>query len=206
MSLIRMDENYCSPVPTALCLGTFDGVHLGHQALVRACCLEAEKRSVLPAAFVFERPPAAVIHPESPASRVLTTLEEKTAILQSMGIRDVICAPFDEKISTMTYDRFFYEILLRRLKAVHLVCGFHYRFGKNALGNAEMLKELCLGNGLTIDVIPPVKTEKGELVSSTAIRQYLEHGNRDAAEEMLGRPLLHTEDRLLGGVSYGKFE
>ncbi|MBR4500833.1 MAG: FAD synthetase family protein [Clostridia bacterium] len=206
MSLIRLDENYCSPGPTALCLGTFDGVHLGHQALVRACCLEAEKRSVLPAAFVFERPPAAVIHPDSPASHILTTLEEKSSLLQSLGIRNVICAPFDENISSMAYDRFFYEILLGRLKAIHLVCGFHYRFGKNALGNAEMLKELCVANGLSISVIPPVKTEKGELVSSTAIRQYLELGNRDAAEEMLGRPLLHTEDRLLGGVSYGKFK
>ena len=206
MSLIRLDEKYSSPVPTALCLGTFDGVHLGHQALVRACCEEAEKRSVLPVAFVFDCPPAAVIHPDSPASHVLTTLEEKTCLLQNMGIRDVICATFDEKISNMAYDRFFYEILLERLKAVHLVCGFHYRFGKNALGNADLLKDLCLFNGLTIDVIPPVKTEKGELVSSTAIRQYLELGNRDAAEEMLGRPLLHTEDRLLGGVSYGKFE
>ncbi len=204
MSLIRLDKDYVSPDPEALCLGTFDGVHLGHQALVRACCKEARLRSVLPAAFVFERPPAAVFHPDAPASRILTTLEEKDRLLEEMGIANVIYATFDENFSNMAYDRFFYEILLGQLRAAHLVCGFHYRFGKNARGNAKLLSELCISNGITIDVIPPVTTGKGELVSSTAIRHYLETGNRDAAEEMLGRPLLHTEDRLLGGVSYGE--
>ena len=98
----------------------------------------------------------------------------------------------------------FYGILLEQLRAGHLVCGFHYRFGKGAAGNAEILKELCRENGITLEVIPPVKTSEGELISSSAIRQYLEHGNRDAAEEMLGRPLLHTEEKLLGGVRYGE--
>lgn len=203
MSLIRLDKDYRSPQPTAVCLGTFDGVHLGHRALIGACREEAARRGLLPAAFVFERPPISVIHPEA-RTQVLTPLEDKRRLLEDLGIRDVIYAVFSEAFSGMTCERFFYGVLLEQLRAGHLVCGFHYRFGKGAAGNAEILKELCRENGITLEVIPPVKTSEGELISSSAIRQYLEHGNRDAAEEMLGRPLLHTEEKLLGGVRYGE--
>ncbi len=204
MSLIRLSEDYYSPKPASLCLGTFDGVHIGHQALIRACCRAAQERDLIPSAFVFERPPAAVIHPDSPAAQVLTPLEDKCRLLEGLGIQSVIYASFDKRFSSLPYDRFFYDILLRHLKAAHIVCGFHYRFGRGAEGNAEMLAGLCAANGITSQIIPPVKTAGGELVSSTAVRQYLEHGNKEAAEEMLGRPLLHTEERLLGGVTYGK--
>ncbi len=203
MSLIRLEEHFRSPLPTALCLGTFDGVHLGHRALIKACLAKARERELTPAAFVFERPPVSVMYPDADI-RVLTPLEDKYRLLEDMGIRDVFYTSFDEKICNLSCDRFFYRILLDQLNAKHLVCGFHYRFGKGAEGDAERLTALCRQNGITADVVAPVRTENGELISSTAVRRYLKQGNRDAAEKMLGRPLLHTEERLLGGVTYGE--
>lgn len=199
MGLIQLTENLRLSEPASVCLGTFDGVHLAHQQLIRDCVEEAEKRGLVPTAFTFERPPAMLMQPDRSAF-LLTSLKQKEEILSSLGIQRTVYAFFTPAFAGQPYDVFFERVLLEQLKAKHIVIGFHYRFGKNAIGNAEIMQRLCVQNGITCHVIPPVLTKDGTLVSSTAVRQCILEGNRARAEEMLGRKLFENEEKMLGGT------
>ena len=200
MSLIRLSSSMSIRRPVSLCLGTFDGVHLGHQALISACVGKAGPMGLVPSAFVFERPPALVFS-KNKAEPVLTEIREKGRLLERYGIEQVVYTAFDEQFSNCSYLDFFDRIIVREMNAKHVVVGFHYRFGKHAEGNAAILTDLCKASGISIDVIPPVRTADGLLVSSTAVRRFIIEGNRGAAEAMLGRSLLPREEQLLGGVA-----
>ncbi len=199
MSLIFLTEDTHIPDPLCLCLGTFDGVHLGHQALIRTCVGRAKEKGLIPAAFVFVRPPALTLRAN--ADPVLTEMTDKQLLLEKAGIERVLCTDFDARFSNYSYRDFFERFIVRQMNAKHVVVGFHYRFGRHAEGNASILAQLCETEGISIDVVPPVKTNSGLLISSTAIRRFIIQGNRRAAEEMLGRKLLPHEEKLLGGVS-----
>ena len=188
MGLIILNEAYRADAPTAICLGTFDGVHLGHRALIQRTVTAAREEGLVPAAFTFDMPPYVFFHPESGAG-ILTTVSEKARLMQENGIRDVICCPFTAAVGAMDYRDFFERILLGQCRAETLVIGFHFTFGKGALGNARTLRELCDASGIRLYVIPPVMTEDGLLVSSTAIRQYIRDGDYESAGKMLGRPI-----------------
>ena len=188
MGLIYLTDDYRAPSPTAVCLGTFDGVHRGHMALIRETASTAIEKGLVPAAFTFDKPPYVYFHPEC-AGEVLSTVEDKARIMMQSGIRDVICCPFDQAVCDMPYQDFFTDILLRQLQARSLIVGFHFTFGKHALGNPETLRALCGRYGVDLTVIPPIRTDEGLLISSTAIRQYLRQGDRAHAEEMLGHSI-----------------
>lgn len=188
MGLIYLDAAYRASEAAAVCLGTFDGVHLGHMALIRATSEAARQKGLVPTAFTFDKPPFIFFHPEC-AGDMLSTVSEKAQIMMKSGIRDVICCPFTQEICDMTYQDFFRDILLKQCRAEALIVGFHFTFGKKALGNAASLKPLCEAYGIDLTVIPPVTTDDGQLISSTAIRQYLKQGDRANAEKMLGHTI-----------------
>lgn len=177
------------PHPTCVCLGMFDGVHLGHRELIRATVMQAQAQSLVPCAFTFDLPPAAVLSPKRQL-RVLTDIARKSEIMHELGLAHVFYAHFDLKIASMPYDVFFRDILLDKLCAKHIVIGFHYRFGKDAKGDAESLKALCAEHGVSLTVIPPVTLPNGTLISSTLIRSALERGDTAAASQLLGRAKL----------------
>jgi len=197
MHLIKLEE-YAAPArEAAVCLGTFDGVHLGHQALLRATAEAAAREGLLPCAYTFDVPPASVLG--SGKAEVLTGIAEKAALMAGCGIDTVIYSHFDAAVAARSAEWFFDELLLRRLRARHVIIGFHYHFGQFARGDAEMMRAFCARQGVGITVVPPVCLPDGQLVSSSAIRESLLKGDRRRAEEMLNRPLSPREEALLGG-------
>ncbi len=173
-----MEQKY---PPSVVCLGFFDGVHRGHQALLAAAREIAAQKGLLVCAHTFDTAPGA-------KSASLTTLEERIALLRACGADTVAVSPFDESMRRMSGEDFFHKIVLEELNARHVVCGDDHRFGYRGAWGVEELKALCARSGIGLTVVPPVTRENGERISTTAIREALKSGDLALAESMLGRP------------------
>ncbi len=170
------------PAPTTPCcvaLGNFDGVHLGHQALLRQTADSAAKQGLLAAAFLFDPPPFPERTPQ------LTTPEEKLRLLARCGIRCAALTDF-ESLRDLSPEAFVQQILRAALHCQTAVCGFHYHFGAYGAGDAALLAALLRSEGAAAEIIPPV-LQHGKLVSSTAIRQAIAAGDMPQAASLLGR-------------------
>ncbi len=180
-----------TPVPEALrgavlALGNFDGVHRGHAALARAAGVIAKECGAVAAALTFEPHPRSVFRPEQPVFR-LTPLAVKTELLAGLGLAPTFILPFDRAIAAVSAERFVDELLLGRLGARGLVCGYDFHFGQGRAGSPEMLQDRAGALGVPVTVVPPYSWN-GEAVSSTLIRTALEAGDVARAGDLLGRP------------------
>lgn len=172
--------------PLAIAIGNFDGVHIGHRALLDRVCRETERlRREIPgmatAVWCFRDPPAAYL-PEKTAPQ-LVTLGEKLALFADAGIDYCILGDF-AALCDYSPERFVREILIDTCDCRLIVCGFNFSFGAKGAGKAEDLKALFPGR---CAIVPPVCLD-GETVSSTAIRAEIAAGNVERAHQMLGRP------------------
>ena len=185
MNLLRLSGGGCASNPAVVCLGFFDGVHIGHQRLICSARDIAQERTLTLCVHTFDRMPARVLAPrEAPAE--LTSFARKARLLSAMGVDLLAVSRFEEAV-TLAPATFFKEILLGRLRACHLVAGYHHRFGHGGKGDVTLLRTLCERAGIGLMVIDPVTLPDGELVSSTAIRQALAMGDSQRAARMLGR-------------------
>ena len=174
-----------------IALGFFDGVHLGHGALLRRAAEEAKKRGCESAVFTFDRPPKEVI--TGVPCPLINSPEDRAALVKRLyGIDEMLMVPFDDEMRTTPWDRFVTEILVGRYGAVHLVAGHDHHFGHRNQGSPELLKEKCAELGLGCDIIPAV-TIGGVTVSSTHIRKLLEEGDVETARAFLGHPHVLTQ-------------
>ena len=155
-----------------IALGAFDGLHIAHCAVLRGA----------DAVLLFAEHPQKVLRGSAPPQ--LLTDEERDERLQGMGIA-LLKVSFEE-VARLGPEAFFCEVLLGRFGAAALRCGYHYRFGAGAAGDAAMLRALCRAHGLGLTVVPKVEY-KGAAVSSTRIRAALRAGRMDDANAMLGR-------------------
>lgn len=172
-------------------LGFFDGVHLGHGALLSLCAQRAGELGAVPAAFTFDLHPSALI-PGKAAVPLLTTPEDREGLMERYyGIQEVIVAHYDQKMMTTPWREFVTDYLLRDHGAVHLVAGHDFHFGYKGEGDPQKLRALCAELGLGCDIVPKVEKE-GITVSSTYIRSLLTQGNMDRAVEFLGHPHVLT--------------
>lgn len=175
-------------------LGFFDGVHLGHQTLLDACCRLASRQDAIPAAVTFDLPPSAVL--QGKKGNMLTTAEDRKRLLHRYGMEQIRLFPADDATLSLPWQRFL-ELLLRE-GAAGFVCGKDYRFGQKGMGTAKMLGEFSEKRGLPC-VIVPDQTMDGEKISSTRIRALLEAGDVENANRLLGHPYIFT-----GTVVHGK--
>lgn len=179
-----------------LTIGNFDGVHLGHQAVlqrVRARALELQLPAVV---MTFEPQPLEFFRPEIAPAR-LTTWREKLRLLQAQGIDRMICTPFNAKFASQAPEDFVKNTLVDKLGVKLLVVGDDFRFGKDRQGDFQFLQQA--GERYNFAVVDTQSyRQEARRVSSTLIRQALEQGNFAAAEEMLGHPY-----SLTGKVSHG---
>lgn len=180
-----------------IALGFFDGVHLGHAALLRRTVEEAARRGVTPAVFTFDRPPKEVLT-GTPCPLINSPEDRKDLVRRLFGIREVLMVPFDHEMMTTPWDDFVTRILVGRYHAVHLVAGHDHHFGHKNQGSPELLMEKCRELGLGCDIIPKVEVG-GITVSSTYIRRLVEMGQIERANRFLGHP--HV---LTGTVRHGR--
>ncbi len=162
----------------SVALGTFDGFHIGHRAVLE----NAVNHGEIPYVLLFDEHPQKVFFNKSPGE--LITEKTGTKLLSELKIRKRTIS--FNSIKDLTFEEFFYEILVKKMNSKVLSCGFNYRFGSKALGDVEKLKILCEKENIKLFVSEPV-IYKGEPVSSTRIRNLIKNGNIEDANEMLGR-------------------
>ena len=181
-------------------IGSYDGLHLGHQALI-ARLAEHGHRDGLPSVLLtFEPLPREYLQPKDPPAR-LTSLRERWRILQS-GHLDYLCVlRFDEALRNLSADAFA-EVLARDLGARTVVVGHDFRFGRHGAASAEVLATAGGRLGFAVDVVAPVQTG-GERISSSAVRQALASGDFAAAQRALGRPW-SMRGRVIRGEQLGR--
>ncbi len=183
-----------------LALGFFDGVHLGHGALLKMALHRARELSVKASAVSFDIPPVKTENGE-PIKLINSSVDRADIMRRLYGIDDLIFLHFDDSLRTMEWDRFIYY-LKDELNAVHLIAGYDFRFGYMGKGNARLLSHKCRELGLGCDIIDRV-TLNGETISSTAIRKLLAEGNIEKANELLGHKYFLT-DTVKSGYKLGR--
>ena len=164
-------------------LGFFDGVHLGHQALLRECVALSKKLDCQAAAITFDRHPQSLYSPTPPA--LISTARSRRLLLESYGIGYIHEYPVVKEVMSMDWRDFLRQLL--DMGAVGFVCGHDFRFGSRGEGNAEKLLALCEELGLPC-VIVPEQTVDGIRISSTHIRNLIEDGKMETAVKFLGHP------------------
>ena len=175
-------------------LGFFDGVHLGHEALLRQCRQLAERHGCKAAAVTFSSHPDTLVLGNTP--RLINTIEDRVQLLKAAGMDDVIVLPFDKQMMACPWQDFL-TLLQEDYSAAGLVCGHDFRFGNRGEGNAKLLQDYCKENGMPCAVVPEQKLEE-ITVSSTHIRTLLEEGHMEEAAKFLGHPHVLTGTVVTG--------
>ncbi|HEV2421000.1 MAG TPA: bifunctional riboflavin kinase/FAD synthetase [Candidatus Acidoferrales bacterium] len=173
-----------------LTIGNFDGVHLGHQQIIKSVIERARREGHIAAALTFWPHPLRVVRPEI-APPLIDTLPQRLARLESLGLDTVFVLPFDHSVASLSPGDFVRRILVETMHASVVCVGENFRFGHRQTGNVPILRELgrTLGHGLNFDVecIPPVIL-RGVIVSSSAIRAAVSNGHLPQAARLLGGP------------------
>ena len=165
-------------------LGFFDGVHLGHQALLRACLELAAQTDSQPCALTFDIHPQDLVKGNAP--QLINTPADRRLLLELFGMESIHTLQFDAQMQQMPWQDFF-RYLTEELQATGLVCGEDFRFGHNGEGNAALLQQACARKGIPCLVIPE-QTKDGIRISSTYIRQLIASGEMEKAVAFLGHP------------------
>jgi riboflavin kinase / FMN adenylyltransferase len=172
--------------PSAVALGTFDGVHLGHRAILGTALGRARAVGLDAVACTFDRHPMEILNPER-APLPITTVEERLALIGETGVDVVIVLAFTRELAAIEPEAFVKDVLLGRLRAREIVVGDSHRFGRAARGDARMLVDLSGRFGFQAHVVPPMAVD-GAVVSSSEIRAALQRGDVSGAARSLGRP------------------
>jgi riboflavin kinase / FMN adenylyltransferase len=172
-------------IESVVSTGTFDGVHLGHQTIIKEMITIAASKGLQSVAITFDPHPRIVLGKDENKLKLLNTLDEKIAIFESLGVDNVFVIQFTKEFAATPYEQYIKDFLVGKLGARHIVLGFNHQFGKQRSGNHDTL--IALGNnyGYEVTEVSPQGFE-GQVVSSTKIRQLLEEQNLDLANKLLG--------------------
>ncbi len=185
---------------TIYALGVFDGVHLGHCALLRACCALSEKLNCKAGVVTFTSHPDALIRGKTPP--LINTLSDRRKLLTGLFPLDtVVCLPFDRHVMETSWQDFF-RLLLDQYNAAGIVCGHDFRFGFRGEGNALLLQKACRESNIPCVIIPEQHLN-GTAISSTHIRKLLEDGQTEQAVRFLGHPHI-LSGKVVSGQQLGR--
>lgn len=171
---------------TVVTIGNFDGVHLGHQKILRGVTERARTNDLESAVLTFYPHPAQVLRPEA-APTLLMTLEQRLAAFDAMGINAALVLQFDSDLAKISAEDFAKTFLADALRAKAVLVGDNFRFGNRQGGDIKLLQEIGKRSDFEVDIVPPVVGD-GVIVSSTAVRQALGNGRVEDADPLLGRP------------------
>lgn len=174
-------------------LGFFDGVHLGHQALLKECCALAKLHGCTTAAITFDAHPQSLFSKDVPP--LLSTVQDRQLLLQAYGMEKVHILPVSKEVMSTHWEDFLQQLLLQG--AAGFVCGDDFRFGHRGEGNVERLRAFCDRLGLPC-VIVPEQLRHGKRISSSLIRTLIESGEMESAMHFLGHPHMLTGSVLHG--------
>jgi riboflavin kinase/FMN adenylyltransferase len=187
MQVFRHYENLPNEVRGAsIAIGNFDGVHLGHRAVIGEAGRIAHGQSIPWTVLSFEPHPRSLFSPDNEAFR-LTPFRTKVHHIEELGVDNLIVLHFDEAFAALSADDFVMKVLVESLSARHVVSGYDFVFGNKRAGNCELLLHKGQDQGFDFTCVSAV--DDGEIIySSTRIRDYLKAGNPVAAAKLLGRP------------------
>ena len=173
------------PGPLFLAIGVFDGVHLGHQAVISTSARGAQAAGGTAIVVTFDPHPEKVLRPDR-APHLLTATPHKIALIRKLGVRHLLVIHFDREFAATTAEAFVEQLVTHSKPLAEICVGHEWSFGKGRAGNLDLLKKLGAENGFRVIGIAPV-TVGGEVVSSTAIRKAVKSGDSARAARMLGR-------------------
>lgn len=194
MQIIEKTTDFVLPAPSAVALGKFDGVHIGHRWLLGQI-LEQKRHGLLAAVFTFDTSAAAFFGGESAE---LTTVDEKRRIFREMGVDVLIEFPLNRETAATEAPVFVTEYLVRRMRAAYICAGPDVSFGRGGAGDYALLERYAGQGGYRVELIPKVRLD-GSDVSSTAVREAVRGGRMEKAAAMLGTPYSVT-----GVVEHGR--
>jgi len=185
------------PGPVFLAIGVFDGVHLGHRAVISTSTQHAEEVDGTPVVVTFDPHPAKVLRPDS-APHLLTATQHKIALIRDLGVAHLLVQNFNREFAATPPEEFVQQLVTQAKPLREICVGHEWSFGKGRAGNLALLKQLGATDGFNVVGVPAV-TVNGEVVSSTAIRRAVAEGDLVKATQMLGR-----EYTILGTVKAGE--
>lgn len=173
--------------PSYIALGFFDGVHLGHQALLNMCVNAATLAHATSVAVLLDPHPETIIKNNNNFC-LLTTLHEKVKLIKKIGIQKIFVLDFNEKLKNISGESFIKEILIDKFNMGSVFTGYNYHFGFQKKGDINLIKFLSNKYNYKNYILDPVKLNGGQIVSSTLIREFLKNGDTDKANQFLGYP------------------
>jgi riboflavin kinase / FMN adenylyltransferase len=179
--------------PSVVSIGFFDGVHRGHQTIIRRAVQQAAERDVRSAVVTFDRHPMEVIQPGS-QPKLLMTLSRRAQSLAELDVDLVVVVPFTDELRHLSPEDFIDHVLVERLQAVRVVVGANFRFGHKAAGDVALLAEVGPSRGFEAEGVTLLELD-GLVISSTEIRAAVERGDVEHAAQLLGRP--HVVDGIV---------
>jgi len=186
---------------SVLAIGNFDGIHLGHQAILCATVARAQALNAVSTALTFDPSPRKVLHPDSAPLR-LSTNAQRMEWFNALGLEAVVVLPFTLELARLSPTEFVEQILVRDLHGKAVLVGENFRFGHKQAGDVSLLTDLGKKHGFDVVIVPPV-VYRGEVVSSTIIRREIAEGDVSHAARLLGRPFALTGE-VVGGTGTGR--
>ncbi|MGH9677917.1 MAG: bifunctional riboflavin kinase/FAD synthetase, partial [Candidatus Acidiferrum sp.] len=181
---------------SVLAIGNFDGIHLGHQSILRAVVSRAHALDAVATALTFDPSPRRVLRPESAPLR-LSTNEQRMKWFHEVGLEAAVVMPFTLELARLAPEEFVEHFLVRDLRVRAVLVGENFRFGHNQAGDVRLLRDLGIRHHFEVVTIPPV-LHRGEVVSSTVIRREVSSGDVTHAARLLGRPFALTGEVVTG--------
>jgi riboflavin kinase/FMN adenylyltransferase len=182
--------------PSVISVGNFDGLHLGHQKIIRSLVAEARNSDLRAAVITFDPHPMKVLRPNA-APALIESLEQRLSGLEKLGLDAALVLKFDVDLARVSAEDFIRRILMETVQARKILVGSNFRFGHKHAGDVKLLQDAGATSGFEVEIVPPVELE-GAPVSSTRVRQAVSEGRVAAAAKLLGRHFA-----LTGGIKPG---
>ena len=203
MKIFQSMEEINNIEPTAVAVGNFDGIHLGHQAIIKKAVYDAKGEGYKSAVFTFSNHPRNLMESKKNVKGILY-MEDKLKIIEELGIDYVSNVPFTEDIMYMEPVDFIDHILVQKMNMREVLCGFNYHFGRKAEGNVQLLISEGMKKNFGVHVAEAFKVN-GNVVSSTLIREKIALGDMEGCEALLGRPYAIKGEGVVGNKLGKKF-